>query len=134
MEKYRHFIFFGVVFLIISLFIWHFITKDKRTNSLKKHGVICDARPTSIRLISGKNKGKLIQYQFIYQGKQYEHSLNAPDIFMTFEDEIFYAKKHVPVLVDTTDPETSHLLLRPFDFGLFGMNFPDSLRWVEKYR
>lgn len=133
MQRFRYLIYFGVIVIGLTAAIWQTISRMNKNTRLKRHGLICDGIPASIQSTGRIFNSLKIHYRFPFHGNQYEQVLTARDMLMSFEDEIFYYKGHVPVLVDTTDPENSHLLLRPSDFIYFGLPFPDSLNWVFKY-
>lgn len=48
-------------------------------------------------------------------------------------DKVFLGKIF-PIVYDSVDPSFNKILIFPNEFMEYGMTFPDSLEWVNKYR
>lgn len=72
--------------------------------------------------------------EFIYSinGKIYSGSEPHPN-FRNFNDRYILIGKFFPVIVDSTDYKNKKMLFDSLSFVQYGITYPDSLRWLNKY-
>ncbi len=82
----------------------------------------------TIGIVTGFNDSKPfhgIMYEYYIDQKRYVNSAN-------YNCELPKSTK-VPVIYSCSDEDNSGLLLLPEDFHKYNMEYPDSLKWLEKY-
>ena len=122
-NRQGNFIIFGILFILIAFAIVNQLWKK---NDLKSDGIIVNA--VIIDMLVPTKGVPSYQYKFVYNGKVYTDDNNRG-----IQTKYFFIGKTFPAMFS---PKTgnSELLMTPEDFKEYGLNFPDSLRWVLQFR
>ncbi len=107
-----------------------FINQYTRNKSLKNAFIIGTGTVFSIR--SPPESGTYLNYSYIIEGKTYEDFIYLPD-FISFSDAKVLIGKNFPVIYAKKNFNNSRLLLDSASFAYYGLQYPDSLRWLTKY-
>jgi hypothetical protein len=111
-----------ITFIFLFLSIENIIKYSRKKNKILVTGNILGFSK------GGSNSGTFIDYQYNFQNKVY----NGTDT-KTVNGRIFI-KKNFPVVINKKWPSSSKILLLPENFEEYGYSFPDSLKWVLKYK
>lgn len=125
MQKKRVKIYFwlSAILLFILLVIWNITNYNKE---LKKNGIILNAQIIDIvHIYRGSPNFK---YNFFYNNKIYIQEGGSG-----IRKKNLFIGKYFPVIFSPKS-KNSELLISPEDFEKFDIPFPDSLKWVLKYR
>jgi hypothetical protein len=96
---------------------------------LKKNKLLISG--TIIKFESGGGKNSVvdyINYKYNYNSKEYNDIKTK-----TVNGKIFLGQ-NFPVIINKKKPSSSKMLILPIDFEEYGYSFPDSLKWVLKYK
>ena len=121
-----------ICFLVLLIvFFFSFSDRNKRYSSLLAHKKFTTAVLAKIKHGRGSDFMNIsIQYSLTIDGKlrTYYQYANWNIVWDSLTGKSF------PVVYDTTAPEQSCLLIFPEDFDAFHATFPDSLKWVLKFK
>lgn len=126
-----------IIYLVIGIacIIWILILRqmDKyKVEKLREHGIILNG---AVLLSFGKlhksYSGYSVRYYFFLNGEYHAGFTKKGFLGSTDKTWELFAGRKVPVVVDTTDPSRSMLLIEKRDFERFGLVRPDSLRWYD---
>ena len=121
MKKKYISLFIGIfIFLIIDL-IRHFEQYNLKKNKILINGEF-------LEYISGGRSGDWINYKYEYKSKTYEGSKYKVVLSRNFIGKSF------PIVLNSKNPSSSEMLILPEDFEEFGYTFPDTLKWVLRYK
>lgn len=113
-----------------TLFYWYNSNKTKKfedrilKNAALTIGVIDEV---GFRAKQGDN----VAFHFEINGKLHYDQQNYSDLGALTQKIL---NKSFPVIYDSTDVTYNELLITPEDFEAYKMPYPDSLKWVLKYR
>jgi|JI7StandDraft_1071085.scaffolds.fasta_scaffold123781_1 hypothetical protein len=118
----------SLILIIISKTIGCNFAQD--TYSFKEKGEIGIAFIYDIQMVP-KNKSYSIRYKYYVHSKSYEgvSGLGSLSNYL----QINLSHKYFPILYLPENPKKSKILITKRDFEIYGLEFPDSLSWVEKY-
>lgn len=109
----------------IAMGIWGANNRSNKKNDLRKNGVLLNCRIVDATLFDKHSDYKV---EFYYKGiKRTGNSKSAIGSTTYFIDQYF------PLLF-SPQSEAIQVLIVPDDFSEFGIEFPDSLNWVLKYK
>jgi hypothetical protein len=113
------------IFIIAGLFLIMVILGRYLHNRLGNEGVLCHGTTLEWAFGSG---GLTLKYEFTYQGKKHYSDDPTGKIMGNIE----FLNRNFPVMYD---PKTglSQILIQPSDFKKYGLEYPDSLKWVLPY-
>jgi hypothetical protein len=122
MKKKYISLFIGIfIFLILVLFSYF------EQYNLKKNKILINGEFLEYK--SGGNKsGDWINYKYEYKSKTYKGSIRKVVYSRNFIGKSF------PTVINSKNPSSSEMLILPEDFEEFGYTFPDTLKWVLKYK
>jgi hypothetical protein len=73
-----------------------------------------------------------VKYSYTLQNTTYRSTAQISGIFFRdFKREFIH--KSFPVIYLPSHPQKSEVLITPDRFERFGINFPDTLKWVRQY-
>lgn len=115
-----------VLAIIILLFVAILLFVKFSDFKLTKRSVLLNAK--TIGWGTSSYMGLNLEYEFYYNGKK----IFGSDTFNDFRGDQDFVNKNFPVMYEPKIG-SAKLLIQPSDFKRFGLNFPDSLKWVLKY-
>jgi hypothetical protein len=121
MKKKYISLFIGIfIFLILVLFSYF------EQYNLKKNKILINGEFLEYK--SGGRSGVWINYKYEFNSITYKGS----------KSKVVYSRnfigKSFPTVINSKNPSSSEMLILPEDFEEFGYTFPDSLKWVLKYK
>jgi len=81
--------------------------------------------------IRNDTRGEVLLYRYYADSTLFEYDESIPHI-AGLRSKIIY--KNFPVIYVPENPSVPRLLLFKYDFEHLGLNYPDSLKWVEELR
>ena len=121
-------VFIGLLVILFVVFIGDSINKINSLRNLRTKGKITNCKIYEVFDAFRSKVG--FKYYFFIDGQKkfgkdfYDISLNIKD---SFEQRL------MPVIYLPTDPLNNRLLITRTVFNSMGINFPDSLQWIEKF-
>ncbi|MBP6732470.1 MAG: hypothetical protein KA149_10450 [Chitinophagales bacterium] len=112
------------IFIAGSIIYGRIGNEEMKANKIVTQGVVNQAHHTG-------SVGIALWYEYKVDGKRIGGS-NSFACFSPFIGELFIGKSF-PVVYNYKKPESSNLLLTKRDFERFGLEYPDSLLWVEEH-
>lgn len=122
----------GFLVLVIPLIIGY-INHNKFKKKLTENSIIVPGKITGFD--KTYKRADALNYIFEYNGKTYTTYSSSSGNPSDYEDmKLFVFNRTFPVLINKNNPKKySKLLVVPEDFQEFGLEFPDSLKWILKY-
>lgn len=117
-----------VIIILISIGVSIAILRTRTSNQLKRNGIITTGYVYEVFDAFRSKNG--FKYYFYHNGKKY-FGKSIFQVGIAIKDEI--TNKSIPVIFNPKDPDNSKLLLTKPLFENYGIPYPDSLRWVEKF-
>jgi hypothetical protein len=112
----------GLFILLIVYIIGYFEEYNLKKNKILINGEFLEYK-------SGGNKsGDWIHYKYEYKSKTYEGSKYKVVLSRNFIGKSF------PIVLNSKNPSSSEMLILPEDFEEFGYTFPNTLKWVLRYK
>ncbi len=99
------------------------------TEDIIKNGVISKCKIVNATYF-GKNNTNIL-YIYVVRGKEYRGEYVSKYISPTIDKSI--KGKQMPLIYSNNNPYNSALLLRPNNFKIFNLSYPDSLNWINKF-
>ena len=122
----------GAGLLVLPLIIGHF-NQDKFRKKMMENSIIVSGK--IIGFDKTYKKADALNYAFEYDRKVYKKVGNSNGKAKDYEALYKYvANRAFPILINKNNPqEYSKILVVPEDFQEYGLQFPDSLKWLLKY-
>ncbi|MCA0383665.1 MAG: hypothetical protein LCH58_16010 [Bacteroidetes bacterium] len=120
----------GIVFTICIMLLWQ-RNERKQVRLIEKGDVVNGATIMSIHRYGNRYRIYNVQYDYQFRGKAYTEKMYltlVPDEDLA---ATYFIGKKVPVILDSTDPSNSLLLLGSAAFEEYGLPCPDSLYWYD---
>jgi hypothetical protein len=118
---------YGLLLLVVCAFLYGIISNCSRDNTLKKNGICTNAIITNFYNIAKSGYG--VEYEFYVNGKKYKESTR-----LQISNPQNLIGKKVPVIYDKNYPDVNELLWYSSDWEDVGLQFPDSMKWVNDFR
>ena len=122
----------GVFVLLLPLIIGHF-NHNKFKKKLMENSIIVSGKITGFD--KTYKRADALNYYFEYNGENYTTYSSSSGKPSDYDNiKLFVINRTFPVLINKNNPqEYSKLLVVPEDFQEYGLQFPDSLKWILKY-
>ena len=114
-----------IIGLLIILVIA--ITSINKENELKVKGVLTFGKITKITLLHKAEKN------FDYEFKDKSGTIHTRGECLPLVNSSFFIGRSFPVIYNPEDPESNCILITRKYFEIYGVNFPDSLTWIDAY-
>jgi len=116
------------------IFIWGigFYFVSCTSGKLKEKGLITIGTVKEINRSGNKGSSYSVEYNYIVNEKLYEGKGGISSLSPALRRALI--GKHFPVIYLPENETESYILITAFDFSLFGKEYPDSLKWIEKNR
>ena len=115
---------FIIGLLIILIIAINSINKE---NELKEKGILTFGKITNISLLHKAEK------EFNYEFKDKSGTIHIRGECLPLGNSSFFVGRSFPVIYNPEDPESNHILITRKYFKIYGVNFPDSLIWIDTY-
>jgi hypothetical protein len=123
-NKVRTVLLFSIlgVLVIAALLNSYFKTLD-----LKTYGIILNGKITDV-IAGGYRSSSKFRYSYVYNKIEYYDEGSTQ-----IKEKTLFIGKIFPIIF-SPKTKNSELLMGPKDFEKYGIQFPDSLRWVLEYK
>ena len=123
----------SLIILLVALLVLRQIKSYKSNDSLRKMGrLVNDATIISVNKRAGRASTLDVKYSYKIQTQTCESESEIDGIyFQDFKKE--FITKSFPVIYLPDRPNRSEILITPDRFVRFGVDFPDSLKWVRDF-
>lgn len=119
-----------VVILSVLSFgtIVFFVNKkhDKKDDSISKNLKIVTAKVVNTENAGYRSGSLRVYVEYPFKGKIYKAD------FAKSHTDCDLLSKNIPLVIDSLDNNNSYLLTSSADFRKFGIEFPDSLKWLKE--
>jgi hypothetical protein len=115
-----------IVIIVILIFVYNKFSSD----SLQKNFIISNGYVISVKFT---NKiGDKVHFTYSINHRTYSGFKHTPN-FKNEDDKRILEGRYFPIVVDSTNNSKSDMLLDSLSFAQYGLQYPDSLRWLNKY-
>ncbi|ANE52902.1 hypothetical protein [Flavisolibacter tropicus] len=119
-------IFFAIILIACTV---AYAVRFRKASELEEHGTITTGYVTSVwDAYKGWTRFK---YYYFHNGKKIKGSDSYKTLSFTIKDSL--VGKAVPILYVPENPQNNKLLLTEADFNGLNKEFPDSLKWIQRY-